>query len=301
MNDKNLQNKLDIFLTANQNKKSLIVVFGPTACGKTGLAIEIAKYLKSEVISVDSRQIYREMNIGTAKVTTEEAGGVVHHMIDIIDPDEIFSVVDFKNQAEKILEAIWKKGKIPILCGGTGLYLDSLIFERNYSTAKQNTARRQELETIRQEQGDLALWKILETYDKKYADSLHPNNKTHIIRAIEIFEETGKSKQEINDGNTLLFPTFFVSPYQGDREALYNRINLRAEIMLENGLIEEVENLLKKYDKSTPGLSTIGYKEVVEFLDGKITKAEMLEKIQQNSRRYAKRQICWNKKYDEFL
>ncbi|PID84035.1 tRNA (adenosine(37)-N6)-dimethylallyltransferase MiaA [Candidatus Gracilibacteria bacterium] len=296
-----ISQKIDSFAKENIGNSPIITVFGPTACGKTGLAIEIAKQIDSEVISVDARQIYREMDIGTAKASQEEMDGIVHHMIDIINPDEDFSVVDFRNQASQILENIWKKGKIPILCGGTGLYLDSLLFKRNYSRAKKNTKRRQELEAIRQNKGDIALWHILETYDKKYADSLHPNDKVHIIRAIEIYEETGKSKQQIDDGNVLIHPTLFLSPYDGNREKLYEKINLRVEIMRENGLIEEVQKLLKKYPKNAPGLATIGYKEVIEFLDGEILESEMIQKIQQNSRRYAKRQICWNKKYMAFL
>lgn len=265
------------------------------------MAIEIAKYLGSEVISVDARQIYREMNIGTAKADEREMDGIIHHMIDVIDPNEEYSVVDFKNTAEKYMQNIWKQWKIPILCGGTGLYLDSLIFERNYSSVKNNPKRRQELEAIRQNEWDTALWEILKNYDPKYASELHPNNKTHIIRAIEIFEETGKSKRDIDDGNTLLFPTLFFSPYEWKRDALYERINKRVDSMLELGLIDEVNNLLKIYPKSSPWLRTIGYKEVIDFLDGNISKNEMREQIQQNTRRYAKRQICWNKKYDAFL
>lgn len=243
------------------------------------------------------------MNIGTGKITEEEKDAIPHHMIDIIDPDKDFSVFDFQKQATPILEDILTRGKTPILCGGTGLYLDALIFERDYMGSSPNTVRRKELEDFWTLYGNEALWEKLFSLDPEYAKELHPNNITYIIRGIEIFETTGKSKQASFHAPTLKYPTQFFTPYsdsEDNRKNLYNSINHRVEEMFSAWLIEEVVELLKKYGEDAPGINTIGYREIVAFLKGDISEFDAISLVKQHNRNYAKRQITWNKKYLSF-
>lgn len=293
---------IETFLT-NTRAHPVIVIFGPTGSGKTVLSIKIAQHIGGEIVSVDARQIYRQMNIGTGKITPDEMNGVTHHMLDICDPSESFSVVNYRHIALPLLSEIWERGRIPILCGGTGLYLDSLLFDRDYMGDAPDQKRRDELEAWRKEHGNMALWQMLYDIDPEYAQKLHPNNTTYIIRAIEVFRSTGRSKQEAKNTQTLRFPTCFLTPYVDNltnRKQLYNNINIRVNYMVENGLIQEVQNLIDQYGCHAPGLNTIGYREIVSFLSGHITQSDAINLIQQHSRQYAKRQITWNKKYEQY-
>ena len=244
------------------------------------------------------------MDIGTGKITETEKEGIPHHMIDIIDPDTDFSVVDFQLQATPLLENLLVRGKTPILCGGTGLYLDSLILERNYLGTVPNAKRRKELEDFRDTHGNEALWEKLFAIDPEYARELHPNNTTYVIRGIEIFEETGKSKRESFQVPTLKYPVKFLTPYEDNessRKVLYEKINTRVEGMFRDGLVDEVRALLEKFGASAPGLNTIGYREVVAFLENRTSLENTIEIVKQHNRNYAKRQITWNKKYLPFI
>ncbi len=247
MNPKNQKWKhsVDLFLE-NTPSPRLIVVYGPTASGKTSLAIDIATHLQVQgydpfVVSADSRQVYRYMNIGTGKITSDEMRGIPHIGLDIIEPNATFSVVDFRNAIEE--HPLWKDWKnnshrqVTIICGGTGLYIDALIYERNYMGKKPDPTLRQELENYRQEHGNQALWEKLHALDPLYAIELHPNNHTYIIRAIEVFLETGKSKKEAEQPPTLKYPTLFLTPYEDSTEAralLYKNIDQRVQSMFDS-------------------------------------------------------------------
>lgn len=290
--------RLDAFLKQASSVPSIIVIYGPTACGKTALSLDVARRLDSEIISVDARQIYRGMDIGTGKITPEEMGTIRHHMLDVIDPSEKFSAVQFRNIAMPILENLWQQKKIPILCGGTGLYIDSLIYERTYPANEADWDMREELEAFRIAHGNEALWKKLEAIDPEYAKTLHPNNYRYVMRGIEVYTKTGQSKSTIIDTPKLKYHTLFLTPYDGDREKLYSRIDTRVAGMFDSWLIEEVEYIIREFTSLCPGLTTIGYREVVEYLEWAISLERSIELIQQHSRNYAKRQITWNKKYE---
>lgn len=260
------------------------------------------------IISADSRQIYTMLDIGTGKILPNEMQWIEHIWLDIINPTETFSVVDFQKKIEN--EHLWNNfiqypnKFIPIICWWTGLYIDSLIFKRNYLGHTVNKKRREELENFRIQNGNEALWQKLFAIDPKYAQELHPNNHTYIIRAIEIFEQTGTSKKESEQPLTLKFPTLFLTPYNDtseNREQLYTNINHRIEHMFANGLVSEVENIKNIYWKNIPALKTIWYKEIMSFFNNEISLEEAKELIQKHNRNYAKRQITWNKKYIPFL
>lgn len=260
------------------------------------------------IISADSRQIYQDMNIGTGKILPKEMQHIPHIGLDLISPKETFSVVNYQKSIDNCpIFDNWKQSpgnSVPIICGGTGLYIDALIFERDYLGSKPSQKRRQELEDFRCKYGNHALWQKLADIDPQYATELHPNNSTYIIRAIEIFEETGKSKKEAESPLTLKYPTLFLTPYTDspeNRNILYHRINARIEIMFQEGLVHEVETLSGKYGEESAGLRTIGYKEVLSHLRGEISLTEAKNLVAQHNRNYAKRQISWNKKYLPFM
>lgn len=279
-------------------KPKVIVICGPTASGKTALSIELAKRINGEVVSADSMQIYKDMDIGSAKVTKEEMQGIKHYLVDCVSPDERYSVANYKLDAKKAIEEILKKGKTPIVVGGTGLYIDALIYEIEYQDIKINESYRKELESIKQNQGLEVLYERALKIDPEAMKKISPNDSKRIMRVLEIYEATGKNKTEQETESRLkeIPYNYKVFAITMDREKLYERINKRVDIMIENGLIEEVKELLKKYKEFPTAMQALGYKEVKEYLDGELTKQEMIDKIKQESRRYAKRQLTWFRK-----
>lgn len=284
-------------------KPKVIVICGPTASGKTALSIELAKKINGEIISADSMQIYKDMNIGTAKPDEEEKQGIKHYLMDYISPEQRYSVAQFKNDATKAIEEIISKGKMPIIVGGTGLYIDSLIYGIEYKEIEIDEEYRKKLEKIVQEQGLEALYEKANEIDSEAIKKISPNDKKRIMRVLEIYNATGKTKTEQDkesrkNGVQYDYKVFTINM---DREKLYERINKRVDIMIEKGLIQEVENLEKKYNKFPTAMQGLGYKEVVDYIEGKYTKEEMIEKIKMESRRYAKRQLTWFRKNKESI
>ena len=279
------------------NKAKVIVICGPTASGKTALSVELAKQINGEIVSADSMQIYKDMNIGTAKPTKEEMQGIEHHLIDYILPDERYSVADFKKDAKIAIRSIIKKGKTPIVVGGTGLYVDSLIYEIEYPEIKFDEEYRKQLEDEVQKEGLEKLYKRAKSIEEEAMKKISPNDKKRILRVLEIFHATGKTKTQ-QEEESRKEPEFEYCVYaiNWEREQLYDRINTRVDIMIENGLIEEVKQILNKYKNFPTAMQGLGYKEVVEYLEDNITKEEMIEKIKQETRRYAKRQLTWFRK-----
>lgn len=275
-----------------KNKENLFILIGPTAIGKTELSINLAKKMNGEIISADSMQIYKYMNIGSAKITKEEMEGVPHHLIDNISPDEDFTVANYKNHTKTLINDINKKGKLPIIAGGTGLYVNSIVYDLQFTEVPPNDDIRDELEYLSNEH----LHKELEMVDKISADRLSPNDRKRLIRALEIYKSTGKTMSEYNkdfrtenkDYNLVMIGLNM------DRAELYNRINLRVDIMVGAGLIEEVKGLLEMgYDKSLVSMQGIGYKEIIMYLEGRLSIDESISLIKQKTRNYAKRQLTW--------
>jgi tRNA dimethylallyltransferase len=285
-------------------KPKIIVIAGPTASGKTSLSIELAKKINGEIVSCDSMQIYKDMDIGTAKVTSEEAQGIKHYLVDFVSPDTRYTVNDFKHDAEKSIEEILSKGKTPIVVGGTGLYLNSLIYGIEYQDMEFDEEYRNDL--MKQAETEEGLSKLYDKackIDSKAMKSISSNDKKRIIRVLEIYKATGKTKTEIEalsrkNGIKYDYHVFITNM---ERSKLYERINLRVDLMIKQGLVLEVENLIKKYGKFPTAMQAIGYKEVVEYLDKKISYEEMIEKIKQESRHYAKRQLTWFRKDESFV
>ena len=279
-------------------KPKVYVICGPTASGKTALSIELAKKIGGEIVSCDSMQIYKEMNIGTAKPTIQEMQGIKHYMIDIIPPDERYSVADYKKQAKQAIREIINNGKIPIIVGGTGLYVDSLIYEIEYQDIEFDEQYRNELEKREKLEGIKSLYKEAKKIDPQALEKISENDKKRIMRILEIYHATGKNKTEQEKKSREKEVEFDYKVYaiSWDREILYDRINRRVDIMIQQGLIEEVEKIYKKYKKFPTAMQGLGYKEVVQYLENKITKEEMIEKIKMETRRYAKRQLTWFRK-----
>ena len=281
-------------------KQKVIVIGGPTASGKTALSIELAKKINGEIVSADSMQIYKEMNIGTAKPDVEERQNIKHYMLDIINPNERYSVADYKRDAKNSIREIIKKGKTPIVIGGTGLYIDSLIYEIEYPEIEIDLNYRKELEELAEKEGLLSLYQKAKKIDQKAMQKISQNDKKRILRVLEIYYQTGKTKTEL-DEESRKEPEFDYKMFviNMDRELLYDRINRRVDMMIENGLIEEVKTIYNKYKEFPTAMQALGYKEVVEYLEGQVTKEEMIEKIKMESRRYAKRQLTWFRKNKE--
>ncbi len=280
------------------DKPKVIVICGPTASGKTALSIELAKKINGEIISSDSMQIYKYMDIGTAKPSEEEKQGIPHHLIGFVEPNQRYSVADFKKDAETAIDEVLKKGKIPIVVGGTGLYIDSLIYGIEYQDIKLDEKYRQELEKRAEEEGLEKLYKEAQEIDPQAMEKISPNDKKRILRVLEIYKATGKNKteQEKESRKKEVKYDYKVFAINWDRAVLYERINKRVDNMIEQGLIEEVKKLLEKYNQFPTAMQGLGYKEVVEYLQGDTSKEEMIEKIKMETRRYAKRQITWFKK-----
>ena len=281
--------------------QKVVVICGPTASGKTALSIEMAKRINGEIVSADSMQIYDEMNIGTAKPDQEEMQGIKHYLIGNIKPTNRYSVSEFKKDAITAIKEIISKGKMPIVVGGTGLYVNSLVYGIDYPEIQTNLEYRKELEKIVEEKGLQYLFEKAVEIDKEAMKNISPNDKKRILRVLEIYKETGKTKTELEresrkNGIPYDYKIFAINM---PREILYDRINRRVDIMIEKGLIDEVSSLYEKYGESLlTSMQAIGYKEVVEFLKGNCTKEEMIEKIKMETRRYAKRQLTWFRKIE---
>ena len=281
-------------------KIPLIILTGPTAVGKTALSIELAKDLNAEIISADSMQIYEYMDVGSAKVTKEEMDGVIHHLIDEVKPDYAFSVSEFQKRANKYIKDIDDRGKKVLVTGGTGLYLNSLIYDMDFAKSNSNSKLREELELELKEKGIDYMHEKLRALDEDAANRIHKNNTKRVIRALEVCLN-GKKMQDISTElkyNENYQPIIIV--LNRDREVLYERINKRVDLMMENNLIDEVKHLLDiGYDKNLISMQGIGYKEIVKYLEGEYSLDEAIEIIKRDSRRYAKRQITWFKRYKE--
>lgn len=294
------------------HKPKLLVIYWPTACGKTALTIELAKKYDGEVINADSRQIYRGMNIGTGKVTGEEMQGIPHHLLDILDIHEMYGVGEFAPEARRIIAEIHARGKLPILSGGTGLFIDSVIGNFTIPEVLADWEYRDELEAFRYKEGNEALWQKLNEVDPDYASELDPRNYRYVIRGLEIFKATGKSKKVLGQKTESPYDFLRITPYDGDREKLYENINIRVKNMFDEGLVEEVRWLLGTHNiqrpdylrgeidlfRDFPGLNAIGYREIIDFLNYDKTLEETIELVQQNNRHYAKRQLTWFRRYN---
>ena len=277
-------------------KPKVVVIVGPTASGKTAISIELAKKINGEIISSDSMQIYKDMDIGTAKVTKEEMQGIKHYLVDCVLPNQRYTVSDFKKAAEEAIEEILSKGKVPIVVGGTGLYVNSLIYGIEYQDMKFDEEYRNNLmKKAENPDGLEQLWDEANLIDPEAMKIISKNDKKRIIRVLEIYKATGKTKteQEILSRAKEIKYDYKVFGITMDREKLYERINKRVDIMINQGLEQEVRNLLNKYSNFPTAMQGLGYKEVKEYFDGKLSYEEMIEKIKQESRRYAKRQLTW--------
>ena len=278
------------------SKIPLIVVAGPTASGKTGLAIDIANYVGGEIVSADSMQIYKYMDIGSAKPTKEEQSQAVHHMIDFLEPHEEFSVADYTEMAHKVIADIYGRGKIPVMAGGTGLYINSVVNDVTFGEMDTDYELREELKKSAEEKGSEYLLHMLEEFDEVSAKRLHPNNLRRIIRAIEFYKITGKpiSEHQEETKKTDRRYNSLMLCVNWDREELYDRINRRVDMMMNEGLLDEVKRLMDMgYTQALNSMKGIGYKEVMDYFDGKASLEETVEIIKQSSRRYAKRQLTW--------
>ena len=279
----------------------VIVICGPTASGKTKLGIKLAKKINGEIVSCDSMQIYKDMDIGTAKPTKAEQNEVKHYLIDFVSPDKRYSVAEYKNDAENVIDKIIKDNKTPIIVGGTGLYLNSLIYGIDYPDIKTDLNYRKELEEKVNKDGLEEIYKEAKIIDPIAVEKISKNDKKRILRILEIYHSTGKTKTELEkesrkNGIKYDYRIFVLNM---PRCELYERINKRVDIMIKEGLIEEVKKIISKYKEFPTAMQGLGYKEVVEFLENKITKEEMIEKIKMETRRYAKRQLTWFKSYKE--
>lgn len=273
----------------------IIIVCGPTASGKSSLAFELAKKLNTEIISADSLCVYKNLDIGTAKPTKEERNIVKHHLINVVNESENFSVFDYEKMALPIIDDLLSKGKTPIICGGTGFYINSILYNLSYGKSCENAKIRQELNDLAKERGNEYVYNLLQSVDKESADKLHPNDLVRVIRALEIFYSTGEKKSNQNDKAVPRYDYVAVT-IDRDRQELYNRIELRVDEMLKDGLIDEVKSLIDKgINKSHQCMQGIGYKEVYDaIISNDYSSLEYLLKL--NTRHYAKRQITFFKK-----
>lgn len=276
--------------------KPLIIITGPTAVGKTEISIRLAKAINAEIISADSIQVYKHMDVGSAKVTKDEMQGVPHYLIDELNPDEEFNVTVFKEKADACIDDIYSRGRIPIIAGGTGFYIQSVLYDIKFTETKNDYEYRHQLEEIAREKGTEFIHEMLKSVDEKSANDIHHNNLKRVIRALEYYKETGKPISEHNkeqSKNTSPY-NFVYFVLNDEREKMYERINKRVDVMIENGLIDEVKSLLNKgYGKQMVSMQGIGYKEIVEYLEGECTLDEAIYNIKINTRHFAKRQLTW--------
>lgn len=277
-------------------KQPLIILSGPTAVGKTALSIELAKRVNGAIISADSMQVYKHMDIGSAKIMPEEMEGVKHYLIDELNPEDEFNIVVFQKKAKAALKEIYENGQIPIIAGGTGFYIQSLLYDINFDNQDCNEEFRVELEQIAKEQGNEVLHERLKKIDPVSAEKIHANNVKRVIRALEFYHLTGKPISEHNETEQQK-----ASPYNfayfvltDDRVNLYKRIDMRVDIMLKNGLVEEVKRLKEMgYHRDMVSMQGLGYKEILDYLDGKCTLEEAIYILKRETRHFAKRQLTW--------
>ena len=277
-------------------KRPLIILTGPTAVGKTKASIGLAKALNGEIISADSMQVYKYMDIGSAKIRPEEMQGIRHYLIDELEPDEEFHVVKFQQMAKEAMEAIYAKGKIPLVVGGTGFYIQALLYDIDFTESNEDNAYRQELEQLADEKGAEHLHEMLRKVDPVSADTIHANNVKRVIRALEFYHQTGEKISEHNEQERAK-----ESPYDfcyfvlnDDREKLYERINLRIDQMLEEGLVDEVKALKDKgYTRDMVSMQGLGYKEILDYLNNECTLEEAIYILKRDTRHFAKRQLTW--------
>jgi len=277
-------------------KKPMIILSGPTAVGKTALSIELAKRVNGAIISADSMQVYKYMDIGSAKIMPDEMNGINHYLIDALDPSEEFNIVVFQKMAKAALEEIYAKGQIPIVAGGTGFYIQALLYDIDFENQDCNEQYRANLEKIADEQGVEVLHARLREVDPVSAEKIHANNVKRVIRALEFYELTGKRISEHNE-----IEKQKVSPYNfayfvltADREHLYKRIDLRVDLMIKNGLVDEVKRLKDMgFHRDMVSMQGLGYKEIFDFLDGKCSLEEAIYIIKRETRHFAKRQLTW--------
>ncbi|SDK49163.1 tRNA (adenosine(37)-N6)-dimethylallyltransferase MiaA [Natronincola ferrireducens] len=276
--------------------KNLLIIVGPTAVGKTATAIEVAKRLDGEIISADSMQIYKYMDIGTAKPTIKEMQGIPHYLIDIIEPNEDFSVASFQVRAKETIEKINAKKKLPIVVGGTGLYINSLIYNMDFTKTISNWNLRKQLQEEADKYGNEYIHNKLKEIDPSAAERIHKNNVKRVIRAIEIFQESGEKIGNFREDLQLNEAyNFVIIGLTRNREEIYDRVNQRVDIMMQEGLIKEVEALVHQmnYNEDLIALKGLGYKEIISYLNGNSTLEEAIDILKRDTRRYAKRQLTW--------
>jgi len=277
-------------------KKNVVAIVGPTAVGKTHLSIELAKRFNGEIISGDSMQVYKGLDIGTAKITREEMQGIVHHMIDIKEPDEEFSAADFKKHVQSSIADIRSRGKLPVMVGGSGLYVQAALYDYHFSDIKRDPTITEKLEKTVSQYGIMPLYERLKQIDPKQAEKIHPNNHRRVIRALEIYESTGNTMSETQEHQTLESPYHpILIGLNMERDLLYKRINSRVDKMMEMGLLAEVKNLYEKGYQDCQSMKAIGYKEFIPYFNGEQSLEDTIELLKRNSRRYAKRQLTWFK------
>ena len=286
-------------IAAKQNKLPLIVLTGPTAVGKTALSVRLAKALDAEIISADSMQVYRGMDIGSAKIRKEEMDGVRHHLIDVLDPEDEFNVVLFQKLAKEAIRDITGRGKIPILAGGTGFYIQAVLYDIDFTETDEDTSYRTYLEEMAQREGNEVLHRMLEERDPKAAQAIHANNVKRVIRALEFFEQTGEKISEHNEEQqekeSAYNSCYFV--LTDDRARMYERIDHRVDIMLEEGLVEEVKRLKEQgCDRNLVSMQGLGYKEILAYLEGEHDLDRAVYLIKRDTRHFAKRQLTWFKR-----
>lgn len=277
--------------------KKVIIIAGPTAVGKTKTAVELAKKLNTQIISCDSMQIYKGMDVGTAKVTEEEKNGIVHHLIDIVEPQDYYSVGSYSEDTQKEISKLFEKNKIPIFAGGTGLYINSVIYKMDFNDTDKDETVRQKYEQYYSENGEDALFALLQEKDINASQKIEKQNIKRVIRALEIAENNDKVNpfEKISEFQDYEVKLYVLSL---DRKILYERINNRVDKMLENGLVDEVKNLINsKVPTGSTSMKAIGYRQIIDYLDGKTDYQTSVELIKRDSRRYAKRQYTWFRRY----
>lgn len=280
-------------------KPFIVIIAGPTASGKTALGIKLAKLLNGEIISADSMQIYRYMDIGTAKPSSEEMEGIKHHLIDIINPDEEFNVALFKKYADEKINELTGINKLPIVVGGTGLYINSLTYHLNFSDSSEDKEYRAYLSNLAKTNGNEFVYNMLIKIDPAAAKKIHPNNLKRVIRALEVFKNTGTKISEYQKETQIQESdyNFYYIGLDMPRDVLYDKINRRVDIMVNEGLVEEVNKLKEMgYNRNLQSMQAIGYKEIFDYLEGDLSLEDSIELIKRNSRRYAKRQLTWFRK-----